>query len=523
MGGWYQFRRLRESLAQGRQSRLKTQRNMKYDFSTNGRHCETDTPDLVPASVTGTIPDYICGEFIFNGNGLTKIGDAKYKHCFDSAAIIQKVVVTRSGSSYMSRFLQSSTLAKNKEAGSIVVPEFGTPTPPGGEGLFGKLKKMADMESMMSDNSSLNVYRFNNKLHAVGVTPFYQELDEKTLETKGKVNLYKDLGMVVMCPHYERLETGVQVSVGQSVGVAGSKYNIIQYPETEGSPQVMAKVTPRWRMNPCFMHGFGVSQHYMILFEQPMSVGLVDAVKNIIDNMCFIDSVKWLPSETVMVTLVDTRTWKIYKKKFIFDAHFILHFCNCYEEINGDIVVDFMSYSGPEVLYDFYIEKMQAPEPPENVEEHFTNVLKRIVLPLSHEDSSTEVAVTPKVLSTVSMENPHINPNFSRRQYTFVYGIGLTKENCSRVSKVNVKTGEEIRFCEDGLYATELVYVPNPSEQAEDDGTVAAFCLFSAQKGVGCLLLLSAADLSETARITFNAADTVTSPMHGQYFPASAQ
>lgn len=38
----------------------------------------------------GTIPEYAHGTYIYNGPGLSKIGDAEYKHAFDSAAMLQK-------------------------------------------------------------------------------------------------------------------------------------------------------------------------------------------------------------------------------------------------------------------------------------------------------------------------------------------------------------------------------------------------------------------------------------------------
>ncbi|XP_018006900.1 carotenoid isomerooxygenase-like [Hyalella azteca] len=496
---------------------------MKFDFGTYGRHCEVDTTEAVPATVSGSIPDYMYGEFIFNGNGLSKIGDSNYRHCFDPASILQKVTVSPSGCRYMSRFLQSTTLARNREAGAIVVPEFGTRVQAaGGGGIFGKLKKMADVESMMSDNTAINVGRFNNRLYAIGVTPYYHELDEKTLETKSRVNLYKDEGIVVTCPHLERLGTGALACVGQSIGVTGAKYCVIEYPDGDGSPRVVARISPRWRLHPCFMHSFGVSERFLVLFEQPMSVGLVDAVKDIINSTCFVDSVKWLPEESVIVTLLDTKTWKTYKKKFSFEPQFILHFCNCYEDTNGDLVVDFMSYKGPDVLHDFYLDVMRAPKEVEKIREHFKSSLMRIILPLSADDSKSEIAVTPQVLAEVPMENPRINPNYLRRQHRYVYGVGITDDDCARVSKVDCMTGEEKRFVQDGIYPGEVIYVPRPSEQAEDDGTLAVFCLFSAKKDLGCLLLLSASDLTEVARITFNAVDTITNPAHGQFFPATA-
>lgn len=38
----------------------------------------------------GTVPEWLKGQIIYNGPGLTKVGQNEYRHAFDASALLQK-------------------------------------------------------------------------------------------------------------------------------------------------------------------------------------------------------------------------------------------------------------------------------------------------------------------------------------------------------------------------------------------------------------------------------------------------
>lgn len=497
-----------------------------YDFGNICRHCEKETTDPIECSVTGSVPSWAEGCYIYNGPGLTKVGKAEYQHCFDSAAIIQKVKVSSGSASYMSRFLRSETYKKNLQAGTITVGEFGTaPEVPEKErGFFSKLRKMTDIENIVSDNAVVSIVDIGGRVYALGETPFMQELCVDTLDTKSRRNLYREGGLVTQAPHPVKDREGNAFTVGQGVSLTGPKYNIVKFPADDSSPQVIARLPTRWRLSPCYMHSLGITENYIIILEMPLAVSVSDIMSDVFNNMAFIDGMKW-HEDNVFVHVIDLRTGKPLKKKFTVSSFFQLHIANCYEDVSGNIVVDFPCYSNATMLHDMFIEKLRQPKGAKNKEfcDRFITSLTRLVLPLSDGDSRVEVPVKSVTLSaTASFENPLVNPLYFRRKHRYIYGMGVCPDALDRgqLTKLDVETGAVKMFMEDTLYIAEPIFVPRPGSADEDDGVVAVFCVRSDELQFGCLVFIDAKTMTECARVCFTPHATVPMPMHGLFVPA---
>uniref|UniRef100_A0A6A7FX94 Carotenoid isomerooxygenase-like n=2 Tax=Hirondellea gigas TaxID=1518452 RepID=A0A6A7FX94_9CRUS len=497
-----------------------------YDFGNICRHCDQETVQPIECIVSGTIPKWAEGSYVYNGPGITKIGKASYKHCFDSASIIQKVTVSASGSaSYMSRFLRSQAYKRNMKAGTITVGEFGTAphVPDSEKGFFSKLRKMTDMESVLSDNAVVSIVNIAGKHYALGETPFMQELDIATLETKGRKSLYKEGGLMTQTPHPVKDKAGNSYIVGQSVTLTGPKYSIIKFPVDGSSPQTIAKLPTRWRLSPCYMHSLGITENYIILVEMPLAVSVSEIMSDMFNNLAFIDGMKW-HQESVFVHLFDLRTQKPVRKKFTASPMFLLHIANCYEDANGSVVMDFPCYADSTVLHEMYINKLREPKGAKNKEfcDRFITSITRLVLPLNDNDSRTEIGVKGLPLSTTaSFENPLVNPVYHRRKHRYIYGMGVSPNGADKgqVTKLDVETGEVKMFMEDQLYIADPIFVPRPGAADEDDGVLAVVCVRSDVYKFGCLVFLDAKTMTEVARVTYQPQAVVPMPMHGLYIP----
>ncbi|CAL4061249.1 unnamed protein product, partial [Meganyctiphanes norvegica] len=154
----------------------------KYDYSILVRNCESDSPESQACTVIGSIPTWLNGKAIYNGPGLTKIGDSEYKHGFDAAALLQKFEIKNGAVSYNSRFVNSKTFQTNQEAGTIVRAEFGTPADDN-KGKLSRLLGALDIEKTFSDNTAVGLVEVCGKYYAMTETPFMNQIDINTLET----------------------------------------------------------------------------------------------------------------------------------------------------------------------------------------------------------------------------------------------------------------------------------------------------------------------------------------------------
>jgi beta,beta-carotene 9',10'-dioxygenase len=119
------------------------------------------------------------------------------------------------------------------------------------------------------------------------------------------------------------------------------------------------------------------------------------------------------------------------------------------------------------------------------------------------------------------LELPRINyGSCAGKPYRYVWGTGIQVPGdfLDSVVKIDTETGSVARWCEQGCYPGEPVFVPAPSGNAEDDGVLLSVVL-DTKKDSSFLLVLDAATLAELARA--RAPYTIPFHFHGNYFPSS--
>jgi len=64
-------------------------------------------------------------------------------------------------------------------------------------------------------------------------------------------------------------------------------------------PTKVGSCDTRWKLSPCHMHTFGMSEHYIVLPEQPMTVDVTAMVANTIKDRPLIDGMEWMKNKQV--------------------------------------------------------------------------------------------------------------------------------------------------------------------------------------------------------------------------------
>lgn len=522
---------------------------MPYDFTTWDRNCLEEQATPIDGALTGTVPPWLQGSFILDGPGRMTYGTSEFKHIFDGSAIMQKFAISETGITFTSRFLRSYAYATNSEHEQIVVSEFGTT---GKSVTKNKLAKLGDkfaFDKMFSDNAPVGVVKFGGEYYCTTEAPFLHKIDPTTLETISKVDLHKELGINSQCPNPKSLPDGTTLNIHHGVGATGPKYDIVSFPATplEGKSTVFAKpkkigsVDARWKLNPCHMHSFGLTENYVVLLEQPLTIDVKAMVANTIREKPFIGGMEWMDNKLVKIHLVSRETGKEVKLKVKCEAFHFMHIINCYERENH-IVIDVNGYQKPDLLYALHVKNLREKASTLGNELEGGTV-KRIVIPMevtekaapelnlvmlagtkakAHRQKDGSLLLTPDNVTSFAYEIPSINPQYAGKRYRYFYGtVGDMTGTTGKVGKVDMDTRETKDWFEDGLYGGVCYFIPRPGATAEDDGVVLVSQAHGgAEKKKTTLLILNATDMTELARAVFNTPSDVPRSLHGLYIPA---
>ncbi|CAL4146233.1 unnamed protein product, partial [Meganyctiphanes norvegica] len=523
---------------------------MEIDKNSALRNCLYEKPYTIAPNLTGTIPPWLRGSYILNGPGRMKYGDSEFNHVFDGSALLQKFTFSEIGITYSSKFLRSFAYTSNSENESIVVSEFGTCGKSAAKGKMAKLGEKFAFDRLFSDNAPIALEKYGGDWYAVTEAPFLHKIDPTTLETISKVDLHKELNINSQCPHPHLMPDGSSYTILHAVGATGPKYDIVKIPPKPldgksnvfAKPEKVASVDARWKMNPCHMHSFGVTEKHIVILEQPLTIDVMAMVANTVKEKPFIGGMEWKENKLVKIHLVNRETGKQVKQKIKCEAFFYMHIVNAYEKDNH-LVIDLNAYEKADLLHAFYLKNLR-----ENGKSLASSLdvgaVKRIVIPMDVNDKAApemnqvmlagskakafrqkdgDLILTPEILHNMSLEIPAMNQNYAGKKYQYFWGAhGDLHKAQGKVGKLNVDTQEIKMWGEDGLYASVVQFVPRPGATAEDDGVVTVSCLHGGtnSRNKVTAVILNGADLTEIARSTFTAPSDTPRSLHGTFLPA---
>ncbi|CAL4065691.1 unnamed protein product, partial [Meganyctiphanes norvegica] len=238
------------------------------------RSCTQEVTNPLQGEKTGTIPEWLHGSLIRNGPGRIKVGESTYNHLFDGSSLLHRFHFNKGEITYQNRFLQSTSYIKDTQAQRIVVNYFGTRAHPDPcKSILKNIASKFSIEEQFSDNAQISLYPYGDGLYALTETPFMYRVNPETLETHQKVDMTKYVSVFTHTAHPHVEEDGTVYNIGQGVGPTGPKYHICQFPKGENHSQgnknptfkkakIVASVSARWSMNPCYMHSFAATPNY---------------------------------------------------------------------------------------------------------------------------------------------------------------------------------------------------------------------------------------------------------------------
>lgn len=227
---------------------------------------------------------------------------------------------------------------------------------------------------------------------------------------------------------------------------------------------VVATLPCRWKLHPGYMHTFGLTEHYFVIVEQPLSVSLTEYIKAQLSNQHLAACLKWYEDKPTLFHLIERSSGKLVQS-YESEAFFYLHIINAYEQ-DGHVVVDICSYKNPDMINCMYLEAIANMQTNPNYAQLFRGRPLRFVLPLGASSScSASKRRLVKSLSLVGLATPPpTRLKHSASQYADITYMATNGKQQSPY-----KESKRARYDEDGC--VNLVTLQNTQAEAYQGAT----------------------------------------------------
>lgn len=462
---------------------------------TAGFESQEKTGQFSDLSVSGAIPEWLTGSLIRTAPGKFEVGDESYRHWFDGLALLHAFQFDRGRVDYASRYLKSESYKLAKRENRIVHSGFGTDPC---RSIFKRFMQLFT-EPETTDNGNVNVGRLADKYVAMTETPMPVAFDPETLETDGRVEFPNDIPGDLTTAHPQRDRSqGMTYNYLTEFG-RKSTYRIVGQADGRDARDVVAEIEVD---RPCYMHSFGMTEHYIVLVEFPV---VLHPLKLLLMPKPTAEQLDWSPDKGTRFLVIDKETGEVTGRATA-EPFFSFHHVNAYEE-DGRLVVDMAVYPDSTIIDELYLDNLRS--------EQLTLMaghLERFRLPPDGSQLRRRRIVDERI------ELPRINGNrYNGRPYRYVWGASHLDSSSflDRIIKIDVTDNEVTTWEENGCYPGEPVFVERPDPNAEDDGVVLSVVL-DAETETSFLLILDAATLEEIGRA--DVPHHIPFGFHGQYF-----
>uniref|UniRef100_A0A3Q1BZ40 Beta-carotene oxygenase 2b n=1 Tax=Amphiprion ocellaris TaxID=80972 RepID=A0A3Q1BZ40_AMPOC len=490
-----------------------------------------DTPEPISTRISGTIPEWINGNFLRNGPGKFEIGDQKFNHWFDGMALLHQFKISNGQVTYKSRFLSSDSYQSNKEYNRITVSEFGTTTMPDPcKNFFQRFLSRFELPKP-TDNANVSFVTYKGDYYVSTETNVMHMVDPETLESIKKVDWSKFIAVNGATAHPHTDPDGTTYNMGNSYTSKGAFYNIIRVPptkETEGETlegaTVLCSIPSVDKTKPSYYHSFAMSENYVVFIEQPIKMNLLKIVTGKLTGKSIRDGFSWDPNLNTVFHLIHKQTGKYLAKPLS-----TFHQINAYEE-DGFLIMDMCASDDGQAIEAYNIQNLRkSGEALDDVYNTLCRVFpRRFVLPLNVDSdtlydqnlidrpSSTATSVRigkNKVFCTHEdlhredlhqyggLEFPQINyGKYNTHPYRYFYGCGFRHLVGDTLIKMDLQGKHMKVWDHPGLYPSEPVFVPSPNATEEDDGVILSVVITPNKDKSTFLLVLDAKTFEELGR-----------------------
>jgi beta,beta-carotene 9',10'-dioxygenase len=448
----------------------------------------------VSLPVRGELPSWLEGALLRTGPSKFEVGARTYNHWFDGLAMLHRFAFGRGGVSYTNRFLKSKAYCAAESTGKISYAEFATDPC---RTLFGRVPAIFDPK--LTDNCCVNVSGYADAIVAFTETAIPMRFQPETLKTLGVFGYAPELsGQVSIAhPHYDaarKRHYSYMVEFGLN-----SRYRLFSVADDGTQEQVAELPVDR----PAYMHSFAMTERYLVLVEFPL---VVSALQLKFSGKPFIQNYRWQPERGLRFHVVDKDSGRKVATASG-DAAFAFHHVNAFEDRDG-LAIDMVTYPDAAIIDELYLARLRGGTPITA-----TGELTRFRVKLTG-----DTRVSRRTLAATALELPRINyESCAGKPYRYAWGTGIQTKGdfLDSIVKIDIETGDVMRWYEKGVYPGEPVFVPDPAARTEDDGVLLSLILDIA-KDWSSLLVLDAATLAEKARA--QAPHAIPFHFHGNYF-----
>ncbi|CAB3404544.1 unnamed protein product [Caenorhabditis bovis] len=474
----------------------------------------------------GNVPDWLKGSMIRNGPGMFEIGDTKYNHWFDGLAYMQRYYFENGKMFYSARFLESEAYRENMSKNRIVRSSFGTAAfADPCKTIFARFFSYFFENEPKHDNANVYFAPLGDRLFACTETPQMIQVDETTLESKEEVDVGKYVSLHNCTAHHGIDDDGNIFNIGSKFGEG----YVLTFTENSKQGEAWEKtrliglVPSTDRFNPTYIHSFGMSQNYFVLFESPVRINVKRLMLRNIFPISYRETLYWDDSKDVKVFVMNKKSGNLLPFKITMEKFFTFHHANTYEK-DGCIVVDYCRMNRSGNFDALLIENMKTGTFKNDPQ--FLPYFSRCVIPLEipkdakvgqnllehlewakgyqaivQKDGS--LRVIEKRLCEVSMEFPKFNEKMNMREYQFVYGSSILGDtNLNGIIKIDLKNATHLIWKKENEHQIcgEPIFVKDPNGSLEDDGLLIVPVMTLNDGQNPFVLILDAKTLHETAR-----------------------
>jgi carotenoid cleavage dioxygenase-like enzyme len=359
---------------------------------------------------------------------------------------------------------------------------------------------MTVFDPQVTDNTFVSLTKLGERHYAMTEAPMSIEFDPSTLATLGYGP--KAPGTYATAHPHTDPSSGALLNVATRMGPVNAYRFFLQ-----GSNEKPRVIASKRVAEPAYVHSFAMSRRYFALTEFPF---IVNPVRIPLSGKPFIENFRWEPERGTCVHVFERDSGKAVGT-FETGAGFAFHHVGAWDE-GETLVMEYCDHGTPAIIDAFYLDRLRSTTPPDGRSTEPAR-LRRVAIDLASGEVASELC------SEQGLELPRINEERCYLEpYRFVYGIATSEVApygiADMLVKVDNETGDAVRWREDGCYAGEPVFVPDPGRRAEDDGVVLSVVLDAARER-SYLLVLDAASWQELARV--EAPHVIPHGVHGRF------
>jgi len=457
-----------------------------------------DELDDVGLPVSGSIPGWLEGTLLRNGPGRFEAGEEEFQHWFDGLAMVRRFAFDDGTVRYSNRHLRTEAYAA-ATGGAVGYGEFGTMPD---RGPVERLLRSLAPET--TDNAPVHVARLCGETTALTETPHPVAFDPDTLATRAVLSFDDDLPDGHATAHHlqdpERGETwGYVTEFGPR-----SAYHVWRLPHGSCTRELVGSVPVD---EPAYVHSFGLTEDYVVITESPFVTHPLSML--VPTEKPFVERYEWKPWREMRFLVLERTTGNLVAQPRAPPA-FVFHHAKVVQR--GDrLLVDLVAFDDPRIVRGLSLDRVRRSGGGGGGD------LARYEVPLEGDRAERRTVYEGIALPRVGVDRT------DGADYRYVYGQSATEGEgfAGGVVKIDVETGEAIRWTESGRYAGEPVFVPSPERgrrpdpELEDDGVVLVVVL-EADRGHSSLVVLDGGDLSELGRARLP--HHLPFGFHGRYF-----